>query len=429
MPSIIDAIRRTFGEDLGPDLIAESSNFTRQQYKKLLREYVEVQRNIECPPKKNSELRPFIHYKWSEANLLPFDVHHFKNPSIVQQEDVIKKLLLYAHGVCISDPGDYILRLATYDGGLASGVFQNYLIFLNQIKILLDNEIVILIDDYPLVTAYNNILTIGDIGPREMLPSRTKVLKWPPGFGLFTKKEELEQWSKCWEQYLLGPVKNALGNEVSEREINLILDAFDITLIADRLFDSRIDPFFLRASDRTVTLAYLDFLKQYAGIEGNITIPDSQLRALSSILSLELPNLASVSIEDIVTIRRSSDGFATWRSALDNALLDIHRLPVDLLDKNEAELRVIRNGLLEAKTQVEKELHESSFLSKTKPDMLTFTVGAITAASLTPLFSPAEALASGGVTLALTLLHKFAHSGNESTSSKEAKLRHFGVFE
>lgn len=419
--TILSAIRETFGEDLSPDLIHASRQWSRQEIKNLVSKYSEFQCDVRCPTKTTETLRPFIHHNHLQLGILPLDFEDFAKRQPSLQEDALKKYLLYCHSICISDPGEFVLRLAATRGGLGEGVLQNYLEFLNYIKELIENEVVILVDDWPLGMAYFNKLQGKPVSTRgrRMVqdPQRIVSFSWPPGFRRNANSEDPDT-----TRISLFAKEDS---KLDRRRKRLLLNAIDVSLIADELFERNIDLYFNTTSDLELFSEYAHYLKKTTQVK------QGELRTLENLVSLEVPEIANLSIADAIAIRESAESFERLRNALGKASRRLVDLPADTLNRSHEEIRLLNQELYEIRLSVDDEVSQSKLLSGAKRGARSFAIGGVVALGLAYWFPPAAALVKGGAVMALDLLLSSVGRSlkRDEAESKEALLRHFYVFQ
>ncbi|BFU90947.1 MAG: hypothetical protein NTAFB01_21340 [Nitrospira sp.] len=434
MAAILNAIQKVFGEDLSPDLISKVKTFSPEQFELLLSEYVDGQVGIQCPERKRGELRPFIHNYHFSNMTVPLEYGSFEVDLSSQQEDAIKKHLLYCHSLCISDPGEFVLRMAKHNKKIAAKTVENYFSFLFRIKPLLERQLITLVDDWPIGVAYFNMLTGKPLAERSRNmvqdPLNPVLMMWPPSIwqGHNPNWDDPKYVDKCKEfRQLLSEVKfqhiTSEDGPLFLSRLDKSLYALEITMIADQLFEGRIDPYFPTSGDQGVFARYV---KKFSSTR---EVPDGQLRVLSDLLRLDLPLLAELPIEEVIKIRELSDSFNEWRVALERGLERVKSLASDLNDKQREELRLIRDELQDKVNMIKKDHSGSRPAAAAKDSVTTFAIGALTAAILNP--EPAISVASGAMTMALNLVVKFWRHGSsiQNNEGRHSFVRHSAIFE
>lgn len=338
--AIFSAINEVFGEELSPELINNSRFWSKKQISALVSKYSELQSEIQCPPKQRGQIRPFIHHNHMRTGIVPLDYTDFLKRQPGVQEDILKKHLLYCHSIVMSDPGEFILRLAKTDGARRD-VLQNYLEFVSYIKDLVDEEIVILVDDWPLGMSYFNVLqgkspkTRGNRMIQD--PHNLVSFMWPPKkwFPKDRYASDADKLYTFFDNLVDMPLLESVPTKHRNTRVELSLDAIEVSLIADSLFEQNIDLYFPGNIDQIIFSKYLQFFNE------NIASNEGEVNALQDILSLELPGIEYLSISDIISIRKDSENFSRLRNSLGNATRRLSDIPSDILNRSCEEIRVM----------------------------------------------------------------------------------------
>src|SRR5262245_52381566 len=162
--TVLDLIRKHFGEDVGPDLIAALGVKLPPEFRKFLVEYREwVHGNPRVPPRAEAHLRPFVTGSYDRSRRVPlYDlVFQGDETRISSAIDAIKHQLLYCHSVAIEDPLQHLIfgeenlppvALASMRGGnlgfrINSGpLFRRYLILMSHLRPFIDSGAVVLVE-------------------------------------------------------------------------------------------------------------------------------------------------------------------------------------------------------------------------------------------------------------------------------------------
>lgn len=432
----LEAIKKVFGEELSPEVITNVPKLSKIQLRSLLTEYVDGQVQISCPPRKKGELRPFIHHYFFSPRSNPFDYGSFKSNSVIFQEDVVKKHLLYCHSLCISDPGEVVLRLAPSNGDIGKETLANYFTFLLQIKPLLEARIITLVDDWPLGVALLKMFQGKPATERSRNwpqdPNNPLPFWWPPHLwkgicnGIDDPAEAdptvLETRKQFWNSLSQIKFSNLTQDSQHRARLRSSLNALEISMIADRLLEGQIDPYFPTAGDREV---FTNYIQKFGSPR---IVQDGQLKCLTDLIRIHLPSISELPIDEIVKIRQIGDHFEQWRNALERGIERIRDLPPDLINPHQEKLRLMREELDETVRRINNELSQSTLRQSVKDGTTTFAIG-VTAGSISN--DPTTAVASGAVTMVLNLIWKFFKHGtkHEDRESKQSFVRHYSLFE
>lgn len=435
----LEAIKKVFGEELCPEVIANVRKLSKIELRSLLTEYVDGQVQISCPPRKKGELRPFIHHQIFSPRSTPFDYGSFESNSAIFQEDVVKKHLLYCHSLCISDPGEFVLRLAPSTGDTGKETLANYFTFLLHIKPLLESRIITLVDDWPLGVALLKMFQGKSAGERSRYwpqdPNNPVPFWWPPHlwkphyYDMDDPAEEdptvLVTQKQFWNSLSQIKFSNLTHEQGSQHRARLesSLNALEINMIADRLFEGQIDPYFPTAGDREV---FTNYVHKFGSPR---IAPDGQLKFLTDLIRIHLPSVSELPIHEIVKIRQLGDHFEQWRNALERGIERIRDLPPDLIDPHQEKLRLMREELGDTVRKINNELSQSTFRQSIREGATTFAIGGVTAGTISN--DPTTAVASGAMTMVLNLIVKFFKHGTkyEDRESKQSFVRHYSLFE
>lgn len=426
--AILKAIQKTFGADLDQHLIDRIDTIDSRTLGTLAANYYHIVKGgFDFPEKPNLSLRPFVHHSYYQLGSAQLDHPDFRTNSVSALTNEVKKYLLYCHGVCLSDPAETVLGLADRD----RGALRRYLEFILELKELIESEIVVLLDDWPLGAAlYNKRIGEPVDTPRHSFETYKHgiTFTWPPS--LWAPLDQVARAARD-EPFRTLPGETFFGNlhekiewgslnaRDSERELELCLNAVDMFLLADEAFKARIDLFFPSKRELNIFNEYIGFMKR-------VVVPDvGALSTVASIISLDLPGLSKLSVSDIVAVRKSSDSFDRLRTSLGRAAFAISGSSGTAPDGH-----LLKQELDEVRRAVEKEVSNSGSLISAKGAMRSFTIGSVAALALATYAPPAAAIAKGGLVAGFDLLLGFLSGAvkRDSRMANEALLRHFCIF-
>jgi hypothetical protein len=161
--------------------------------------------------------------------------------------------------------------------------------------------------------------------------------------------------------------------------------------------------------------------QQVAG-SGRTMTADSMLGRLAAIV---VPQDMTLTIEDMVALRKGSDSFDEWRSQLRVALTALDALPADRAEWRQAAALQLRELLAPAAIGIEREVARSTLLSAARGGLGAFTVSAIgTTAALTAGGRLVPSLVSGSASGAAGAIREYL-KGRAAQRRKQAVLSHY----
>lgn len=416
MATVLDIIQEVFEEDLGPDLIIHVSDLSPARLYKFQERYSEFARAFHLPPKRGDHLRPFVtstalHYA-KQIYGFPLSDRDFDLPETAGlQEDTIKQHLLYCHSLAVLDPLPYFLDFfrPSQADKQARIRFRNYLIFLNQIRPLVEAGTIFFLDE-----------SYQDAYRRDFFPSRgpKQSFIWPPALADSEQVAVIAAEADLSEAFGEGEVRPL---ELRILYINNALESIATTLVASEFHNRNLDMYFPARFFREALRGVVTRVRE------NLQIREGELLLLERLLSVKVPNLADLDPQDLVRIREGEETFAKWRRAVGRALERIATLDPYLLDPAQEATRVMQEELAEEQRRLQDDVKKSRFLAMAQRGFRSFTIGALAAVGLSYFFDPAAAVARAGGAAVLDLL--LSYLGGHGGVSERALWHHFLLFE
>jgi hypothetical protein len=296
--------------------------------------------------------------------------------------DEIKHRLLYCHSVAVDDPFGIIVALARNDNLHPADVARNKGRLLNYVNLLI--HLRPLIERHILCFMAPEYYDKGDEHPAPLkylfngFSNQSAVLPTPDIREFINRAPQgtRNHWDKLRQL---------------ERGEELILDTLR-SVAVDRIYDTfsglssapgRISPYFPFRYDIELISVFQDQMRLAAAGAasdtknlGLLDVPDRDNRLLTELVKLDLPGLASLSPDDIVSIRQG-DVFEEWRDTLKTGLQRASELDPKLLDLDKAARAVVTEAVQPAYRKLQKEFKSSSFLGQVGSASTTLVCGGI----------------------------------------------------
>jgi hypothetical protein len=109
-------------------------------------------------------------------------------------------------------------------------------------------------------------------------------------------------------------------------------------------------------------------------------VPDADNWLLNQWIDIELPGIASLTPDELVSIRTQSEEFEQWRRALKDAVRWADAAPRTLLDRRSHVKREVQERLEEGKNELESSMPKSTLLKGLKKGSVSMLGGAVSAA-------------------------------------------------
>jgi hypothetical protein len=401
MTTVANVIEEALGEAIGPELIVRAGRVPEGRLENLRERHSAFLAGYRLPAKKTSQLRPYLHPKLlqltSQGQLLDYQAffHDFDQAATPgQQENVIKKYLLYCDGVILHDPLLYILD---YVGSPAHAEktrrrFADYLSFLSYIRPLVDSGVVTFIDEAP----YRNI---------------KKHAVWPVPLVFADDLSRLAQRIDIAE----GP------RRIPETEKEFILwygmPGLSSSLVARQYHRGNLDLFFPN------DILWSGFQNLGESLNAPESNPGYRVKLLNRLMKIPLPNLDALSVTDIVNLRRNEEIFEHWRTSFERAL---ERIELHGPDAEGQEINILSRELKDAARALDESVAESSLLARAKRGLWKVSLATLAALLVTHAPDTIPVITVAAATEGLELLSSYFLAGKKSEGSF---MRHLAVFE
>lgn len=397
--TIIKAIEAAFGEALGPDLILRAATCKPDILAEVEARRGEYSRVIH--ERAHNRLRPYVssyaveHLAWAHGKDW-FDRGLFPGPEPESGQDwravenfvrSIKHHLLYCHELALEDIGDRVLL--PFKRGLPSqrdrSRVQQWLTLLYEVQPLISEGILTFVDEGNLWSAWDQA-TRGGTG------------SWPPRalFNMGTMRAESIPAAELMH---------------FEQSMSSAAVAIGISVAADMLYGpNRLD--------------------LYLGSETSVEVLRSALQCnarggcvLQSVITGTVPHLDSLSMQDIVQIRRSEGVFADFREILEDAVMRSRIIgPAGTAGGPGADLAERMRAQC---VKITEEVKRSSFLNLSQRGLLSVGVGAVAGMAMAQDWW-GSLLGAGSVVV--SKLAEDYEACRKGSSSRALLLRHCMVF-
>jgi hypothetical protein len=148
-------------------------------------------------------------------------------------------------------------------------------------------------------------------------------------------------------------------------------------------------------------------------------------QVLGRLAAIVVPQDMTLTVQEMVALRKGSNAFHEWRSQLRVALTDLDALPADQAEWRQAAALQLREQLAPAASGIEREIARSTLLSAARGGLGAFTVSAIgTTAALTAGGHLLPSLVSGSATGAAGAIREYL-KGRAAQRRKQAVLSHY----
>jgi hypothetical protein len=345
------------------------------------------------------EFRPLIHGRLNAAALVfggdTASVWASENASQTAL-DGIKHHLLYAHSLVLPDPLFYILQFTDNEENIffekSRNCLANFLDFLGRIRPLIEAGIVSFYPQYE-----HGSLT-----------------------HIFTpfKDEEFRNWflkTQEWDDY------EGISKLLQERAVELVYFCKRHRASCAVADDDRQSQWLegLFRYGRVKEIAYDRAL-------GNPVLADERT-AYQRLTKLSLKVTNSISVEDLVAVRQNSDGFAAWRDALQEC--------IGLIEDSEMQEKdlaaAIQYKCARAVDSLDKEIRNSTFMSKITEETKGFILGSTAAGALLQVLAGTAASTAAMPAIAISAAAKVLaawQSARESGNAARALRKHYALW-
>lgn len=354
------------------------------------------------------ECRPVLHGRITRSALTfgGDEGHPWESADDSERLDKIKRYLLYAHRIVLPDPIWYIMqylwRPRDYEEDIArendfvsksrKGL-AHFLRFLHTIKPLVNDGT---ISFYP---QYEHTF----IGFPQALFKAPDLCKW---YGLTENRTDHELTIFEYGHHLIIE----LLFYCNRNQASCLLD----------------NPALVPILGALVQFGDVGPVGQVSGVENFTRARDRNF--LQRLVESPLPTLATIAIEDIVAVRRDSEGFNQWRRALRDAIM--------LIESGQQSENIIRgtitDALAEGRNSVQREMEKSGFLARAKDQTAKFVIGsaAVGAAISAMMGNPVSAIplvAAAGSGALFILKDWFA--ANRDRATQGSLMRHYAIWD
>jgi hypothetical protein len=364
--------------------------------------YERSQRIDPVPP---GILRPYIPIHASRSRFytggIEFDYHHFLNgpERALASLGALKQHLLYCHALAVENPLVYFLDsvVESRDSQQTRTALANYLRFIVAVRELVESGVLILVEPHFWDTSDEYADARLDSGLRRRAHEaimQADLSEYPTSGG--------ELPGDVRRRLLVGAIGDAIAISLAAAEYHH-LDLY---------------------------VPFRFFLPGFAALSPDV--PELPRVRPQELVSALVPQLDSLSLNDVVAVRRDEEAFEQWRVYLKNAVGAVS----EGFDPSEPQanaqlLREARAELSIGQGIVEQRVKSSSALAKAKEGTRDFTLGALATATLAPFVGGVSAVALGAAALKSTgaVAWQYAKSRKASATRDRALLHHFLVFE
>jgi hypothetical protein len=222
---------------------------------------------------------------------------------------------------------------------------------------------------------------------------------------------------------LTADVSKAYRGTANQKELEFILwyglDGVSSSLAANKFHGSNLDMFF---PHRGLLEAFR--LLPPSFVEASVN-DVHRAKLLNLLISIKLPQLGALTVQDTVSIRNNEEIFYKWRSALERGL---ERIELQGLDAQGNEVKFLQQELEDVARNVRKRVQESTFLSRAQKGLRDFSIASIASIALGHFFDPARGIATSAGKEVLNLLWSSYFAGSRGEDEK-AFVRHAVVLD
>ncbi len=432
MRPFIQEIENAFGHELSPELISSVNKVEDKMLWDLGVKYEVHEQNHKryAPDRNDGQLRPYLPVRsnktvdWARGGV-GLDLYTFDNADHVWKAvDNLKHMLLYCHQLAIDDPGALIFDSLRLGYGVKSNpqVFldakrrlQEYFPFLYHFKPLIDDGILILLSQKTSLDCMKDISW--DTEKRTKREKRFKRLAMSLDYTDFFKQVELRATRRFFE--FSDPIYKEIIIDVAEDNLGRMA-------LMSREITGGVDFYLPFRSWRGVLL---DLVKEAVESIQPEAVPDSELRLLTELISIDIPGISKLPVEDLISLRKNNETFNDWRMTLGRGLERLSNLPGNRLDQQKDGLRVLREEIGKAKADLSQKFDSDSFLTSMHAESKNFAVGAIGIGATATLLAQnveelVDPIAAGAVSAMVKILWDLA-SRKGGDSSIKALQNHY----
>lgn len=408
--TVLDRIRNFFGEDVSPDLIVGIDKMDADQLQSFGKLIRRAEREVTLPTKQPGELRPYLTYQILEdiraqtgvqlsTNLAFSDDNFLHGP----MADLVKRNLLYCHSLTLFDPLPYIADLLPL--GESRVQLRNYLSWLNELKPLVEDGILTFVSDLAYKPQPGVIITESRVLPIDVQQ----------------KLESLILRSELFTR-VFGTAPDRAATFVAGWFIAHAEDSLWEMTHASARFPQTLDYYLAWPFYTEIMREYLAHhdreLKQTAG----------HSLALQSLMSINIPNLDALSIDDVCRIRSNEASFERWRNDLRQALLYAHSQQVAMIEPYSEQTAMVNEELRQRSRDLCNNLTKNRWIAKTKAGVKGFTIGSV--AAITKAMTVGGDVETAIITpFVSALLSMLWPDSSISKSYGAAELQHYLAFD
>ena len=397
--NILDTIRLSFGEELSPDLIANITNMNDSLLIQFAYKIIESEKSPYIPQKEKGEIRPFLTYqilneiaRTSGLEITTDHAYSADNFSHGPMVDIVKRQLLYCHKVTLFDSLPYIADFLRSPNAQAKEKLQNYFSWLYELAPLIENDIVTFISE----PGYKES---GGIILNEL-------------YNMFPNTESIN--IEIAKELNLKP-DDLL---VTHMTLNTTNHLYEMAHAISR-FPGKFDYYF------THKFQYKVLQRQIHNALENIYKKEIQYISPPFQLTLNIPNLDALSVEDIVNIRNNDDTFNQWRYDLSKALIFAQNNLNNIYFSENS----INQNFKEHTKSLEQLLEEVSWISRLKKGTHGFVIGSVGTSMVQLLAGAIDPITTFVPPLISEFLNAlFLQNKSQDHSNLNAALHHYTLF-
>jgi hypothetical protein len=406
-----------FGTDASENLYAAASKASPKKLRRFLEHYGNAaSKGVLDPPKlEPGALRPYLIADASEPWLwgnFSFGFSTFDDADRVWPAvDAIKHRLLYCHAVAVDDPLTIFFWRAGRGQISEQDVVEKRTNILNFINFLLHMKPMIERNVFSFVWEDH-----GSPSTKDTASIQDLFRKYAPGSAYhpelfpvpeFSNQEIDDFYQHAPKHYQTafwrGPTSglDANGTQRSTKDLGFLYTSSRTRMLG--ILDTfsrapgRLSLYFPFRVDLSLMSAFLDNIRRSGSHEGQLPrVHDRDSRLLTQLVDLAVPGIATLPIEDIISIREGN-AFTRWRNDLKAALQYASSIPPDLMDYDVESRSAVKEMLEPAKRKLEEEFAKSAFLAKVREASATMAAGSVGALA-GYLVDPSVGALIGGIT-------------------------------
>jgi hypothetical protein len=288
---------------------------------------------------------------------------------------------MYCHSLAIDDPfGDLLFRNSfgsRYEVDRAA--LLNYVNFLLHFAPLLRTHVLCMVTSEEYLPEVKLARDRGGAGNRTLFAQRLRQMVTDATLVRSLDFREImyaapADIQKHWQSTYLASTDGEL--DLAETNFRVACDRVGMAVGAAANSPGLLSIYFPFRYD----VALLTAFEERVRAKEPVNVPDADNWLLNQWIDIELPGIASLTPDELVSIRTQSEEFEQWRRALKDAVRWADAAPRTLLDRRSHVKREVQERLEEGKNELESSMPKSTVLKGLKKGSVSMLGGAVSAA-------------------------------------------------